>query len=81
VLKHAGGAQRVAVLVDGSARGELRFDVRDDGAGTAQVRPGAGITNMQDRLAAVGGEVAVTSAPGAGTQVRGRMPVAAHPEG
>ena len=55
------------------------FEIRDDGAGfdRAAVSPGAGMTNMQDRLAAVGGAVEVTSSPGAGTVVAGRIPLTA----
>jgi signal transduction histidine kinase len=81
VLKHAVGARRVVVRVDGGAQGELRFSVRDDGDGARQgeLRAGAGLTNMHDRLAAVGGEITVTSAPGVGTVVRGRVP--AHGDG
>ncbi|HEX4718516.1 MAG TPA: sensor histidine kinase [Thermoleophilaceae bacterium] len=77
-LKHAQGATRVIVSLDGG-RSELRFSVRDDGAGTAdgRVRAGAGITNMRDRLAAFGGDVVVSSKPGHGMEVRGRMPTAA----
>jgi signal transduction histidine kinase len=77
-LKHAKGAHQAIISLDG-ANSELRFSVRDDGAGTAdgQVRAGAGITNMRDRLAAVGGEVVVSSRPGGGMEVRGRVPTAA----
>jgi signal transduction histidine kinase len=74
VQKHAGGAHRAVVRLDGSSPGELRFAVVDDGAGVAALRPGVGITNMKDRLAAVGGEVTVTSTVGVGTHVRGRVP-------
>jgi signal transduction histidine kinase len=76
VLKHAPSAHRVVVRLNGG-QSELRFSVRDDGggAGTGAVRPGAGLTNMSDRLGAVGGDVFVTSAPGVGTTVRGRVPV------
>jgi signal transduction histidine kinase len=75
-LKHAAGARRVVVRLDGGTHAELRFSVRDDGAGTRDgtVRAGAGITNMRDRLAAVGGEVSITSTPGVGTIVRGQVP-------
>jgi len=74
VLKHAAGARRVRVRVAAGPLGALHFSVRDDGAGIAGLRPGAGITNMQDRLAAFGGDVAITSTPGVGTHVRGRVP-------
>ena len=53
---------------------ELRFTVRDDGPGTADLVAGTGITNMRDRLAALGGDVDVASEPGAGTAVLGRVP-------
>ena len=51
------------MTLDASARGELRFSVRDDGRGVAAIEPGAGITNMRDRLAAIGGEVDIASSP------------------
>src|SRR5439155_20049766 len=75
-LKHAEGARRALVRIDGATPGELRFSVHDDGAGApgGVIRAGAGITNMQDRLAAVGGEVLVRSSVGAGTVVRGYVP-------
>ena len=60
--------------VVGVPPGELHFSVRDDGAGTDTLRAGAGITNMQDRLAAFGGDVTITSTPGVGTHVRGSIP-------
>jgi signal transduction histidine kinase len=55
----------------------LRFEVRDDGAGfdAETADPGVGFTSMQDRLAAVGGELAIISSPGRGTRVIGRIPV------
>ena len=37
---------------------------------------GTGLQGMEDRLAALGGELVVTSAPGDGTAVAGRLPVA-----
>lgn len=78
VLKHAVDARSAVVRLDGSLQDELRFSVRDDGAvplgGT--VPAGAGITNMRDRVAAIGGSVEITSAPGAGTVVCGRVPTA-----
>jgi signal transduction histidine kinase len=61
-----------------SARdGQLSFEVSDDGAGfDPQVRRyGTGLQGMADRLAALGGELDVESAPGQGTTVRGRVPI------
>jgi signal transduction histidine kinase len=75
-LKHATGARRLRVTLDGTRHDELTFTVRDDGAGApgGTIRPATGITNMQDRLAAVGGELSLRSTPGVGTLVRGRLP-------
>jgi signal transduction histidine kinase len=73
--KHADGARRIVVTLDGSAGDRLRFSVRDDGRGTDVITAGAGITNMHDRLAAIGGEVDVASRLGVGTVVRGEAPV------
>jgi signal transduction histidine kinase len=72
--KHASGATRIKVaLVDD---GVLRFEVRDDGAGfDPATSSGAGLTNMRDRLAAVGGDLTVLSEDGEGTRVMGRVPV------
>jgi signal transduction histidine kinase len=79
VLKHAAGARRILITVDGGAAGDLRFSVKDDGPGAPEgaLHPGAGITNMQDRLAAVGGELWIRSTPGVGTVVSGRAPAVA----
>jgi signal transduction histidine kinase len=76
VVKHAAGARRAVVRLDGASRSELRFSVRDDGRGAEAVgvRAGAGMTNMSDRLAAVGGEVSFASVRAVGTTVRGRVP-------
>jgi signal transduction histidine kinase len=72
--KHAGGASRVSVLL--SDDGRLRFEVRDDGVGFgADAAPGAGVTNMRDRISAVGGEVELSSAPGGGAAVVGSVPL------
>jgi signal transduction histidine kinase len=82
VLKHAQDTRHTLVRLDGSVAGELLFSVHDDGAGApgGVIRAGAGITNMHDRLAAVGGEVVVRSSIGAGTVVRGRAPTVHVPD-
>jgi signal transduction histidine kinase len=77
-LKHAGGARSVRVRLDGGTAGVLRFSVRDDGAGSATPHAdGAGLTNMRDRLAAAEGELCITTAPDAGTEVSGWVPAPA----
>ena len=57
--------------------GELRFAVTDDGSGfeTVEMTYGTGLQGMADRLDAIGGTLHVTSAPGRGTTVEGRIPV------
>jgi signal transduction histidine kinase len=73
-LKHANGVRRITVDLDGAAAAELRFAVRDDGAGVRRgdaLRGGAGITGMRDRVAAFGGHLDIASAVGVGTTVRG----------
>ena len=57
--------------------GALRFEVADDGAGfnPASKAKGAGFINMSDRLGAIGGTLQVDSTPGAGTRVRGTVPL------
>ena len=73
--KHAPDAGAISIAL-GEDDG-LVFEVRDDGAGfdPALVAPGAGLTNMKDRLAAVGGALDIRSAPGRGTLVVGRIPL------
>ena len=58
--KHARDARAVTISLRQDRA--LRFEVRDDGAGfDGAASPGAGITNMQDRLTAVGGELDIRS--------------------
>jgi signal transduction histidine kinase len=73
--KHAGegAAATVKVWEDG---GDVGFEVSDDGAGfdLAHKGLGAGLTNMSDRVGAVGGTLRIDSSPGAGTRVKGIVP-------
>ena len=74
--KHAEGARSVVIkLWEAEA---VHFEVRDDGAGLPQGHgsEGAGITNMRDRIGAMGGTLVIESHPGAGTRVMGAVPKA-----
>jgi len=72
--KHARGARAITISLTQDRA--LRFEVRDDGAGfDSSASPGAGLTNMHDRLTAVGGRLMVRSSEG-GTVVAGRVPLA-----
>jgi signal transduction histidine kinase len=76
VTKYAGASRAtVAVCARDSA---LRFTVSDDGAGfdAARTPLGAGLRNMSDRLAALGGRLDVSSIPGGGTTIAGHLPIA-----
>jgi signal transduction histidine kinase len=74
--KHAGPGASVSIHVSISGDA-LQFRVSDDGAGfdPDAVRPGYGLINLRDRIDALGGNVEVTSAPGRGTTVEGRIPL------
>jgi signal transduction histidine kinase len=75
--KYAAATEVRVRLSDGT--GELRFEVVDDGRGfdPSSTSYGTGLQGISDRLAALGGELVVTSAPGDGTAVAGRLPVEA----
>jgi signal transduction histidine kinase len=75
VQKYA-SASAVAVRLR-DERKHLLVEVTDDGRGfdvTAVVR-GAGLTNMEDRLDALGGTLQIESTPGVGTTLRATVPV------
>jgi len=75
--KYARASSARVELQDGG--GSLVFRVMDDGIGfdPTGVRQGSGLSNMRDRLDAVGGRLRVLSAPGAGTTVEGTIPLVA----
>jgi signal transduction histidine kinase len=75
VQKYAEAAR--AVLKLSSSDGALRFEVADDGKGfdLALTTRGAGLTNMTDRIDALGGVIEMSSTPGLGTRIHGCLPV------
>jgi signal transduction histidine kinase len=75
--KHAGeGASAKVSLREDADR--LLFEVADDGSGVdpARLSPGTGLTNMEDRLGAIGGSMRIESGPDGGTTVAGEVPLA-----
>jgi signal transduction histidine kinase len=76
VAKYANSTTATVTLEQ--REGTLTFTVTDDGAGfdPATTDYGTGIHGMGDRLAAVGGTIDLTSAPGTGTTVTGLIPTA-----
>ena len=77
VAKYANATQATVRL---EARGAyLAFEVADDGAGfdSTTLSYGTGLQGMADRLSALGGSLLVTSEPGVGTTVAGRLPISA----
>jgi signal transduction histidine kinase len=76
VAKHAGDGARATVRI-WEEGGALMFEIGDDGAGLDPTRSqrGAGLTNMRDRLGAVGGDLRIESTLGRGTRVVGAIPV------
>jgi signal transduction histidine kinase len=74
--KHAGEGARITITVS-EADHELMFEVTDTGAGfdVEHAAAGHGFVNMGDRLGAIGGVLEVTSTIGAGTTIRGRVPL------
>jgi signal transduction histidine kinase len=76
VGKHAGDVGSATIRV-WEKEGGLLFEVSDDGAGfdPAAAARGAGLTNMTDRLGAIGGTLRIESSPGRGTRIAGAIPL------
>jgi signal transduction histidine kinase len=76
VAKHAGDDASASLQL-WQDRSVVRFRVSDDGDGFVEssTARGAGLTNMADRIGAVGGTLAVRSQPGRGTTVDIRVRV------
>jgi signal transduction histidine kinase len=72
--KHA-HASEVQITVDMDAQ-SLVIEISDDGCGGADPCHGSGLVGLRDRVAALGGALAVHSPPGAGTVVTARIPAA-----
>jgi PAS domain S-box-containing protein len=73
--KHARASQ-VRITVDVEDRW-LVLTIHDDGVGGADPSQGSGLVGLADRVAALGGALAVHSEPGGGTVLTAQIPVAA----
>ncbi len=76
-IRHA-RAHTLRIEADWSARERLAITVADDGAGFVPASAGAGLglVGIRERVRELGGELSLTSRPGAGTRVEVTIPLA-----
>lgn len=73
VNKHAGATEaRLSARIED---GVLRVGVADDGGGGASATPGSGLEGLSDRVAALGGRLAVNSPVAGGTSLVAEIPL------
>lgn len=85
IVRHA-NAKKVRVELR-QGKTELELSIRDNGAGfeveparqRARLGTSLGLLGMQERVALVGGQLQIKSAPGAGTEIRAHFPLRAAP--
>jgi signal transduction histidine kinase len=77
VAKYAGASAATVALREGPGR--LEFRIHDDGVGfdADATSYGTGLQGIADRLATLGGALAVASMPGRGTAITGSLPAQA----
>jgi signal transduction histidine kinase len=74
-------ARATAAHVTASATTDrLVLTVEDDGVGGAILAPGRGLSGLEDRVAALGGTLALDSPRGGGTRVRAEIPLGTSPQ-
>jgi signal transduction histidine kinase len=81
VVKHAGARHLDMSLTTKSGARDAVLEIVDDGDGfdveeAERRRPGMGLFTMRERVALVGGQFNVQSAPGAGTRITAAVPLA-----
>jgi len=81
ISKHAGAKH---VWIQLQVNGDIRCSIRDDGVGFDVIsifnekgRVGLGLRGVQERLAAVGGNLVISSSPGKGTELHVVIPATA----
>ena len=70
--KHA-SAQHATVHA-WQADDQLRLEIVDDGTGGADIEAGTGLRGLEDRVAALGGSLRISSPPGTGTTIAVELP-------
>jgi signal transduction histidine kinase len=80
VARHANATEVDVTLA--RSNGDLSLEVRDNGKGIAEEKlpqgQSLGILGMRERALLLGGELTISGAPGTGTTVTVRIPVAGH---
>ena len=71
-VKHA---RATSVHVRAAVRdGALELEIRDDGIGGAHIAHARGLVGLVDRVESIGGQITITSPPGAGTTLAVSLP-------
>jgi signal transduction histidine kinase len=73
IAKHAHATAADVQVTTGD--GALQVTVRDDGRGGAGFGHGSGLVGLRDRAEALGGQLLLSSTPGAGTSVQVSLPL------
>ena len=81
VARHARASHVRLYLAQRDADGPLTLEIQDDGQGFAADAPakGMGLGNIRQRVLALGGKLAIDSAPGQGTTLRVTIPLTEPP--
>jgi signal transduction histidine kinase len=77
-IKHGGPGTAVTITAHADPR-TLTLTISDTGRGFEPATVGTGLTNMTDRVSAVGGKLDIDTAPGQGTRVTAVVETAAQP--
>jgi len=72
-VRHSGAGNLWIVLQRDGDR--LRLELRDDGRGSARLRPGSGLSGMRERLQAAGGDLDIEQADGSGLRLHAWLPL------
>jgi signal transduction histidine kinase len=78
--KHGGPATTVTITAHADDR-TLTLTISDTGRGFDPATIGTGLTNMTDRLSAIGGHLTIDTAPGRGTRITAAIATPARPDG